>query len=499
MPWMGTDWISVLPIPIREIRSEKYRTCLGNRRQILSVNRKTMHDTFQPAAYGSQGLPRRLRSGSALSDEIFRRIPVLTAIIGCLGVLLAERSVQAQSPEAVSIRISDRLPYGQQPIDYLSPASNDPVAVLGTQLEAGAAILDFDAEHGYLPALLKALDISPTSQLLVFSKTARNQQLIGPGRPRAIYFNEEAYVGWVPGAEAIEIAAIDPNKGAMFYTLAQDAGIPPRFHRADNCLACHAGSTTLNVPGLTVRSFLTDKTGKPREGYSRVTHETEIAKRWGGWYVTATQFQQPHWGNLLGRYDERRHRDDPTYRGSLSDLSPFFDPSKYLSPHSDVVAHLVLNHQIHGQNLLIRVNYESRLGRRSDAEERLVRYLMFADEAPLEGPIAGTSRFAEWFAARGPRTADGRSLRQFDLKRRLFRYRASYLLDSKLFQQLPADARERIYRRVFDILAGREVIAGIKDIPRTQRQETFEILQATLSGLSDYWRTAAGQPRKPGG
>ena len=80
---------------------------------------------------------------------------------------------------------------------------------------------------------------------------------------------------------------------------------------------------------------------------------------------------------------------------------------------------------------------ESRLNRRSDVEQRLVRYLLFLDEPPLTDTITGTSGYARWFAERGPCDSNGRSLRQFDLKTRLFKYRLSYLIYSPSFNNLP--------------------------------------------------------------
>lgn len=54
--------------------------------------------------------------------------------------------------------------------------------------------------------------------------------------------------------------------------------------------------------------------------------------------------------------------------------------------------------------------------------------MLFVDEAPLTGPVKGGSGFAEAFAARGPRDGKGRSLRDFALRRRLFRYPCSYMI-----------------------------------------------------------------------
>jgi hypothetical protein len=237
-----------------------------------------------------------------------------------------------------------------------------------------------------------------------------------------------------------------------------------------------------------VRSFVTDARGKPISGYSRVTHETAFRKRWGGWYVTGTHGEQPHSGNIFGDDLRERARKEPLVRVNLTDLSPFFDTDAYLTPHSDIVAHLVLDHQSHGHNLLTRVNYEARLGRRSDAEERLVRYLLFVDEAPLEAPVAGTSGYADWFERQGPRDSRGRSLRQFDLKTRLFKYRLSFLIHTEAFRALPADAKSRVYARLWEILSGRDASADFAAIAAEERRAIVEVLRDTQPDLPDEWK-----------
>src|SRR5262249_16182412 len=126
----------------------------------------------------------------------------------------------------------------------------------------------------------------------------------------------------------------------------------------------------------------------------------------------------------------------------LDSLEGKLDTFAYLSPFSDIVALLVFDHQMHMMNLITRMAWEVRsalydnpsarpplpnapgadrevadLVRSASAE--LVDYLLFVDEAPLPGKVAGTSGFAEMFAALGPFDAKGRSLRQFDLERRM--------------------------------------------------------------------------------
>lgn len=396
--------------------------------------------------------------------------------------------------EPRSVSIDSALPFGQSPVDYLGPATTDAIANLDRQLAEGKVTLSAVPGRGYLDSVLAQLGISVTSQLLVYSKTAVNHRLIAPKTPRAIYFSNDVYVAWVPGAVALELSAVDPDKGLLFYILEQPRpGEMPRFHRKQSCLACHIGRTTLSVPGGMSRSFLVDRTGKPIEGYSRVTAATPLKKRWGGWYVTGWLGRATHMGNLLGLDDNRRQRREPRFRASLARLDGLVDLSGYLSGHSDVIAHLVLDHQLHGQNLITRVAYEHRLGRRSDAEDRLLRYLLMAESARWSGMLRGAGGFTRWFLRQGPRTSAGRSLRELDLDGRLFCHRLSYLVYSRSLAALPAEPRRRLGRRLWAVLRG-EPSGGLETLlTQGERFAVREVLEATRDHLPPGWQGRAGR------
>ena len=312
----------------------------------------------------------------------------------------------AHGAEPRRVELSSPLPYGPAPINYFSETDDDPIKQLQTKLDDGKLEFQPRAETGYLLDLLRAMEIPVESQTLVFSKTSVNQALIKPSTPRAIYFNDDVTVGWVPNAAAIEITLQDPAKGTVFYTLPQpvvtdktEPAAPPsiRFRRDGRCTACHISARTLNVPGHILSSFLTDPTGAPREGYASINHATDYGQRWGGWYVTGRAPNLVHWGNLIGDTETQRHKQDPSFRGAVADLAPLVDLSRYPSAHSDIVALLVLNHQMHFYNLVNRVSFEHRLNRRSDAEEHLVRYALMRDEARLTGPVTGSTKFPDVF------------------------------------------------------------------------------------------------------
>lgn len=389
-------------------------------------------------------------------EQILRR---LTAVV--LTVLASSIALPAQEPvdSAVAptpIDLNDPLPYAQSPIRYDDDVTTDRLAEWQKGLDETSTPHTFDEHTGYLKSLLEELSVPVDSQVLVFSKTAVNTRHIGPQTPRAIYFNDEVYVAWVPAAKTLELAAVDPRKGFLFYTLLQEPGGSPRLHRERNCLTCHINSATLNVPGVMLRSMSVDDKGKPYEGFSRITHDSPFEKRWGGWYVTNAPDRLMHLGNLIGKDDFRRQRSEPGLRGSQLDLAAFCDLSRYPLATSDVVPMLVFNHQAHGQNLILRAGYEARLNVRSTVEDELFRYLLFLDEPALPSPVTGSDKYRQWFETLGVRDETGRSLREFDLTTRLFRFRVSYLIHSRLFQELPADVKQRIYARIRQALAGKE-------------------------------------------
>jgi hypothetical protein len=378
--------------------------------------------------------------------------------------------------EPTSVEITSPLPYGPDPINYFAESTDDVIVRIQKRLDEKSLSLQNRKYSGYLLDLLRTLEVPVESQVLVFSKTSVNQPFIKPATPRAIYFNDDVTIGWVPGAAAIEIALQDVQKGTVFYTLPQEVGEDDapalKFRRDSRCTACHVGARTLNVPGHLLSSFLTDTTGRPREGFSTINHGTGFEKRWGGWYVSGRAPNLVHWGNLVGEEDAARHATDPSFRGVVTDLAPLVNLKWYPSTHSDAVALLVLNHQMQFYNLVNRVSFEHRLGRRSNAEEQLIRYALMADEAPLAGPVAGSSKFAEVYQSLGPRDAEGRSLRQFDLTTKLFKYSVSPLITSRSFQSLPDEVKARLNKRLHVELMKRTDAAA------------NEIVRQTISGWS---------------
>ncbi len=399
-----------------------------------------------------------------------------------------------------------QVEFEQPPFSYHETESINPVARLQDQIDAGTISLEWDESHGYLPAVLSALEVDSASQMLVFSKTSFQLYRISPNTPRTVYFNDENYVGWVRHGDVVEISTVDPELGAVFYTLKQEPTERPLFVRdRGQCLTCHASSRTQGVPGHLVRSVFADAQGHPQLGSGTFTtdHTSPLEQRWGGWYVSGTHGALRHMGNVISASDARPEELDREAGANIVDLHALFDADVYLQPGSDLVALMVLEHQTQMQNLIARASYEARhaahydgimneaLKRAPDyqsestqrrivsAGEKLLKYLLFSDEFALTSPIAGTSEFAVHFEQLGPRDSQGRSLRDFDLQRRIFRYPCSYLIYSPAFDALPETVRDYLAQRLEEILSGEDQSAEFQHLSVEDRQAIREILAET--------------------
>jgi hypothetical protein len=368
------------------------------------------------------------------------------------------------------------------------------VTRLARDLASGKADLQ-PGPDGYLASLLQALGVNPDSQALVFSKTSFQAARIEPRNPRALYFSDDVMVGFVRGSNLLELAALDPRQGVVFYSFDGSAA-PPRFDRRDACLQCHLSPGTLGIAGLLTASSYTDASGMPAfRGAQRITdHRTAFEDRWGGWYVTGTHADMRHIGNAVGHDPAHPELLDMHDTQNLTTLAKKFDASGYLSGLSDIVALMTLEHQTRMTNLMIRVGWEARIGESVKAQldtdlESLVTYMLFADEASLHGPVVGVSTFTKTFPERGPRDRQGRSLRDFDLDRRLFRYPLSYMVYSEAFDALPEPVRERVYRRLYEVLTSRDQSEKFKRLSTGDRQAVLEILRETKPGLPAYFKT----------
>ena len=394
----------------------------------------------------------------------------------------------------------------QAPIHYSTAPTSDAIARLQKQLDAGEVKLEWDEQHGWLPSVLEQLEIPHSSQLLVFSKTSLQLKKISPHKPRVLYFNDEVYVGSVQSGDLLEVSAVDPQQGAIFYALDQKPSDTPKFRRSDNdCLTCHQNRRTQDVPGYLVRSVYPAKNGHPHFelGTTTTDQTTDFDERFGGWYVTGKHGELRHRGNTIA--DEKAEPPiDPEQGANVTDLASRLNTDHYLTKHSDLVALMVLEHQAQMHNFITKANYEARQTKHYDATwnkilkrpddhtsevserrvasagEKLVRYLLFSGEFELTSPIEGTSKFAAEFGSLGPKDRQGRSLREFDLKTRLFKYPCSFLIYSDAFAELPASIRGYIDGRLEEILSGEDQSPEFSHLSPEDRAAIREILQETL-------------------
>jgi hypothetical protein len=389
-------------------------------------------------------------------------------------------------------------------IQYDIRPVHDRVAQLDAELRRGTRTLKAEGQGRYLRAVLDALQVPAASQLLVFSKTGIQGSLTGPRTPRALYYDAEVVVGYIPGARALELAAHDPEQGVVFYTLDQASAAAPTFERRTNCVTCHVSGSTLEVPGMLVRSHDTSADGNVLFPVSQaVSHRTPLSERWGGWFVTGRYTAPPYAGVLhRGNTTLMLH---PTSGPAITSNEVWIEwmagtpeTDGYLSGSSDIASLLIFDHQMHAINLLTRVNWEARVAaatRRAEADDPILRplideltdYLVFVDEVPPPARVLPPPGFTEQFAARGVRDRRGRTLRELDLDQRLLRYPCSYMIESAAFDRLPPFVRRAIYQRLTMILQSSADDGRYAHLTRDDRRAVLEILSDIKPDFQGRW------------
>lgn len=406
--------------------------------------------------------------------------------------------------------------YEEPPINYSDTVVTNRANHVETQWKSGK-LAGMD-EYGLpmLKGFLKAFDIPEETQTLVFSKTSLQRGKIAPGNPRALYFSDDAYFGWVPGG-IYELALNDPALGLAFYEVD-----PFKVHiqRNRDCLSCHGGSRTGYWPGVLVRSVFPHPDGNPmtQAGSFVIGHESPMEQRWGGWYVTGKHGNTRHMGNEIAKLDGNDASVDSDAGANLTDLSKKFDTTSHLYPDSDIVALMVLEHQCEMHNRLSRAKMRVRkwseyqkniykaLGEPMPYEpsgtlltvlnserDDIVEYLLFRDEISLpEGGVQGAGRFEQGFRRNRKEDPEGRSLKDFDLRTRLFKFRCSYMIYSEAFDQLPDVLKKAVYARLFKILESKEPSEDYAHLPSRERRAIREILLATKPEIKEMLPQSGG-------
>jgi hypothetical protein len=399
-------------------------------------------------------------------------------------------------------------------IGYNTGPQNNRISRLQARIASGEVKLEYREKRGYLDSLLENLEINPSSQVLVFSKTSLQYQLIDDHTPRALFFNEDTYIGFVQHSQIVEVMTMDDNLGMLFFVFNNKPRPEEYFTReTQRCLVCHdtAGTMGGGVPMVMALSSIYNSnliSQGELSGAGNVEDRMPVRDRWGGWYVTGQSGSQVHMGNLILPGAGDLALIDDYRRGNVDTLEELgmLDPTPYPSNTSDIVSLMLLEHQLTVQNMLTYVTFKApavldragfpeyktatswaELPERAQRSltrmmDRLADTLLMADATTFEDRISGREDFQAWFTNQGPHDSRGRSLRELDLQTRLFRYPLSYLVYSEAFRTLPAYATDYIHTRLRAVLNGDIRI----DHPynHEEREAALAILDATWAPSS---------------
>ncbi|MDE0569789.1 MAG: hypothetical protein OSB44_03860 [Verrucomicrobiales bacterium] len=393
--------------------------------------------------------------------------------------------------------------YGQSPHNYWESELEDPMSELLERVRKGEINLDENPGTPLVRRLLEELQISKSSQILVFSRTSLQRGVVSPTNPRAIYFNDEVYLGWMPNGR-IEIASLDPEKGFIFFFQRELSDRKaPLFSRDKVCIQCHAGSATNFLPGPLGRSVFPDSKGrslKSVDTFELIGHEVPVHERWGGWYVTRAHQDLNHMGNAIAVKENGKLKLQK--KDSSKGLNKFFNTSNYPVSTSEIEALLVFDHQVRMQFVLIESAYKVRQAifdsqktssKKNSANmsallkevtDTMVSELLFKEEFPLGGKIVDTSqagKFVAEFKAKGKTDSRGRSLRDLDLQSRLFKYRCSYMIYSKSFRDFPKILKSSVLNRIKEIMTSESPQLGYEYLEAKEKKAIFDILSGTLA------------------
>ncbi|MEM9108834.1 MAG: hypothetical protein AAGC72_02320 [Planctomycetota bacterium] len=394
----------------------------------------------------------------------------------------------------------------QQPSHLVNPP-DDPRAAIAAALDDGL-LGGEGSNNDKLRSMLEVAGVPEASQVLVFSKTSLQHRLISPSNPRAIYFNDNCYIGYVPGG-LVEYGDADPDPAVGSGMFAVDLRDEAKAALTvdGSCLACHEGARTNGRAGFLVRSVFPNPDGHviTSAGSTTVGHHTPIEKRWGGWYVTGKSGQSHHRGNQVTI--EHPNGDayiDNAIGSNIEDLSDRFNVKRYLQPTSDIVALMVLEHQVQMHNRLtqgstvVHEQYERSKSLAQYLEEpfepsenetlqrviasnasRIVQQMLYHDEVELTEPIVGSDAFIHQFRANRKEDRRGRSLKDFDLDTRMFRYRCSYMVYSQAFDLMHPLLKEAVLLELKDVLEGNGSHSVYGYLGAGERKAILEILKDT--------------------
>ena len=402
--------------------------------------------------------------------------------------------------------------YELEPHGYFSKDAKDPVTLLMKRVQRGEVLIKEPNGKPLVERLLRELGLNKDTQILVFSRTSLQRREVSYSNPRALYFNESVYLGWMPNGR-IEIASFDPELGPIFYFQRElDDASSPLLARTRSCLGCHAGDATNFLPGSLGRSVYPDKSGRSLrsiDDYRRSGHHIPLHDRYGGWFVSGNHGAMRHMGNAIASREGGKITIDREQFANLEKLDRFFSTEAYPAPGSDIAALLVFDHQVTMHHRLVEAAYRARQslfdskldpketdvsklskGRSTDefleGRDKVVDYLLFRDETPIP-KVSCDPAFRRAFSANRIADRRKRSLKDLRLDGRIFENRCSYMIYSPTFDQFPPMLKGAIYARIHEILTSPKAVEGFDYLGKEEKRRILEILDETKEDLPPGW------------
>ena len=402
--------------------------------------------------------------------------------------------------------------YELEPHGYFSKDAKDPVTLLMKRVQRGEVLIKEPNGKPLVERLLRELGLNKDTQVLVFSRTSLQRREVSYSNPRALYFNESVYLGWMPNGR-IEIASFDPELGPIFYFQRElDDASSPLLARSRSCLGCHAGDATNFLPGSLGRSVYPDKSGRSLrsiDDYRRSGHHIPLHDRYGGWFVSGNHGAMRHMGNAIASREGGKITIDREQFANLEKLDRFFSTEAYPAPGSDIAALLVFDHQVTMHHRLVEAAYRARQslfdskldpketdvsklskGRSIDefleGRDKVVDYLLFRDETPIP-KVSCDPAFQRAFSANRIADSRKRSLKDLRLDGRIFENRCSYMIYSPTFDQFPPMLKGAIYARIHEILTSPKPVEGFDYLGKDEKRRILEILHETKEDLPPDW------------
>ncbi|MFP6859279.1 MAG: hypothetical protein VCA73_18515 [Roseibacillus sp.] len=399
-----------------------------------------------------------------------------------------------------------------KPHGYFTRKPQDPMSLLMEKIDAGEVTITEENGKPLVERLLRELKLDKDTQVLVFSKTSLQKRAVSYRNPRAIYFNESVYLGWMPNGR-VEVASFDPEIGPLFYFQRQLDDTRSRlFVRTRSCLGCHAGNATNFIPGSLGRSVYPDRTGRVLKGiedYRRSGHHIPLQDRYGGWFVSGQHGKMRHMGNSIATREDGQVTIDRKRFANLEKLDQFFPTDSYLAPGSDIAALLVFDHQVTMHHRLVEATYRARqalfdskldpmetdvaklaAGRSirefTEGVDKVIDYMLFREEIALP-KVSCDANFRRAFTANKRTDKGGYSLKDLRLDGRIFEHRCSFMIYSPSFEHMPPMLRGAIYDRLHQILTAQAPVKGFEHLGAEERTRIFEILRETKKDLPAKW------------